>query len=233
MHVDLAYGRLAPIVGFEALCWVFVPLREPDQSGLATGREMPRLEALEKALVPELTQALGAAYVARATTHGRREFYFYARSAEGLQEVVRRVLAGFPEYGCDAGSQKDAAWSHFTTVLFPAPYELQLMHTRHEIERLRAQGDQGGPREVRHFVFFADWKARAGYRTWAEQQGFACEEPPLTPGGPVPERPFRLVMRRQDPVELPSMSRLVAELFERAHDAQGEYDGWECEVAQA
>ena len=233
VHVDLAYGKLAPVPGFASLCWVFVPLREADPSGLATQKETPRLAALEGALVPALTQALGAAYVARATTHGRREFYFYARSADGLQEAVRAVFAAFPDYGCDAGAQQDAGWSHFTSVLFPAPYELQLMHTRQEVDRLVKQGDCGKERPVRHFVYFADWQTRTAFRGWAESRGFTCTEPPVVPGGAVPERPFQLVLSRSDPIDLVAMSALVAELFEAASERQGEYDGWETAVVPA
>lgn len=230
VQVDLSYGRLAPLSGFEALCWVFVPLREPDPSGLATQRETPRLEALEKELVPLVTRTLSAAYVARATTHGRREFYFYARSADGLQELVRGVFARFPEYGCDAGAQKDAAWSHFLNVLFPAPHELQLMHTRQEVERLRKGGATPAPRRVRHFVWFADWKARADFRAHAESVGFATEESAPDAAGPVQGRPFRLVLVRDEVVEHAAMAALVSELFERAAAAQGEYDGWETDL---
>jgi hypothetical protein len=227
VYVDLAYAAAAPLQGFGSLCWVLVPLARPLANGLASPEETPRLAELENALVPAITKELPAAYVARATTHGRRELYFYARDADRLGAIVRAVPT---EYRCEVGARPDPGWSHFLGVLMPGPHELQLMHTRDQLKELQRRGDGGGPRPVRHFAWFADWQSRARFRAWAEGQGFACADHVPSAAGPVPGRPFGCVLERVDAASEAALPPLVAVLFEQAAGLGGEYDGWESAV---
>lgn len=229
VQVDLAHATRAPVPGLGVLCWVVVPLQAPLPNGLAAPGETPRLAALEEALVPELTRELQAAYVARATTHGRRELYFYARDAERLGACARTALTAFPEYAVDVGARPDETWSHFLGVLMPGPHELQLMHTREQLRELQRRGDRGGERPIRHFAYFADWQSRQRFGQWARDQGFACADLAVAEG-PAPGRPFGCRLERADLPDEAGLTALVTALSDKAQELGGEYDGWECDV---
>ena len=229
VQVDLAWAPSAPVRELATLCWVVVRLCAPLPSGLAAPEETPRLAELESALVPRVTRELGAAYVARATTQGRRELYFYARDAARLGDCARAALAAFPEHAFETGSRPDEAWSHFLGVLMPGPHELQLMHTREQLHELARRGDRGSPRQIRHFAYFADWQSRQRFGQWAQQKGFASEDLAVAEG-PAPGRPFGCRLAREDRPDEATLAALVDALLEKANELGGEYDGWECDV---
>ena len=233
VFLDLGYGQGPPPAGLTTLVYVFVPMRQARPDGLSSREEADRLAALEDALVPALVQGLPAAFVARATTRGHREFYFYAQDPGRLGELLAAVFTDFSDYRCEHGTRPDPEWSHYREVLFPAPVELQLMHNRHVLEQLRERGDDGSrARPLRHHLYFPDWKSRIAFSQWAAPRGYRCEDLPPRPE-PVADKPFGLVLHHVAALPLEGINAIVSELFAQAETGGGEYDGWETEVVQA
>ena len=49
----------------------------------------------------------------RITTDGRREFYYYGPSSDGIPGAVTRVMSSFPGYSWDADSKHEPEWDQY------------------------------------------------------------------------------------------------------------------------
>jgi regulator of RNase E activity RraB len=225
--VDLGIHWDAPQVQRPWLLRIVVTLREPGQDGLGVPEEVDTLYAIEDELFRCVAEGLTARYVGRTTSQGRREFCFYAKSAARLEEQVAVAQRTYPAYSIAATSQQDPAWDYYFDTLYPSDLDLQGIETRRAIDRLGQQGDDlSQPREVVHLLLFPTAQARAEFLRQVESEEFRCEE--FSP--PEDEEQvnrFGLRLIRRDPVTLEYIDGLVVDLFLRAGNCGGEYDGWE------
>ena len=229
--VDLGIHWDAPQVQRPWLLRIAVTLREPGQDGLGVPEEVDTLYEVEDELFRCVAEGLIARYVGRTTSQGRREFYFYAKSAERLDAQIGVVQRKFPAYSIAATSQHDPGWNFYFDTLYPSDLDLQGIETRRAIDRLGQQGDDlNQPREVVHILLFPTADARTKCVRQVESEGFRCEE--FSP--PEDEEDvnrYGLRLTRRDPVTLEFIDGLVVDLFLRAENCGGEYDGWETSLA--
>jgi hypothetical protein len=198
IYLNLGIHERAPEPGRPCLFWVWLQMLEPQPDGLSSNQEFERLVAIEDALTAALTPS-GALLVGRSTTQGRREFYYYAPSADGLQAVVDRSLRAFRGYRAETGAKHDPQWSQYFDFLYPAPAQQRQIDNRRTIEAIEKEGDTlVTPRPVSHFLYFPTTEARTGFLDTISPEGFRVVPGSLSTHSDQP-RPYGVQLERSDP----------------------------------
>ena len=233
IFVDLGVRPDVPLEKRPWLLWVFVELRSPNAEGMSTQTEAPTLHAIGDALDAMIAPACGAQLVGRITGAGRREFYFYGEEPGPLDEAVGNAMKGFASYAHECGSSLQPDWEQYLNLLYPSASNLQSMFNRRVLEELAERGDSHEtPRQVDHWLEFADEAARAACRDTLLAIEFRLE-------GEFPseqaddDMPYTLVVSRVDSVDSHTINGITLELARLAGEHGGRYDGWECPVTQA
>lgn len=183
---------------------------------------------MEDRLTKSMAEAFGAVFCGRITTCGRREFYFYAASSDGLQHIVERALSEFSGYEFECGSKSDPIWAQYLEVLYPGEEDQQRMKNRKVLDVLEQKGDRlNAPRDIRHWIYFRTEDERAGFRSAVLPLEYRVEFEPLSEGAGLP---FGLCISRFQSVKPTELNDAVIELFRLAEKYHGDYDGWETEL---
>jgi uncharacterized protein (TIGR01619 family) len=225
--VDLALVETAPIASKPWLLWVWVYFRTPRADGLSDSKEAPTLYKIEDALTAEVSQKCRAIACGRITTEGRREFYFYGETQEGLIGAVKAALAGFEGYNYDLGEKEDPSWTQYLDVLFPSSEDLQKIGNQDFLENLESHGDvHTVEREVRHWMYFRSNDSRQSFKKAVSNAGFRI----LSESNAKGDYPFGIAVARTQSVEQEVIDETVIQLLHLSQEFDGEYDGWETQV---
>ena len=225
--VNLGLREVAPIVSKPWLLWTWVYFQSPRADGLSDGKEAPTLYKIEDTLNLCVSYACQAIPCGRITTDGRREFYFYGETKNGLRHAVAAALKGFDGYRFDLGIQEDSNWEQYINVLYPSPENLQRIANMDLLDVLVEKGDVlTVPREVQHWMYFRSEPSRAQFRDAAFAAGFRITSESDSKG----EYPFGISVARVQSIEQDSIDRTVIELLTLSQRFDGDYDGWETPV---
>lgn len=235
--VDLARLEGAPLATHPLRLEVRVPLRVPDEDGLAGEEEMTDLLGIESQLFADLAESSGALALGHVTTRGERVWYFQVAKASGLDAAVAESLEDAEGYVPSITAVDDPEWELYRGLLVPEPLEFQSIQNRRMCSTLLEHGDDLQlPRVVTHWAFFPTEEERARFRGAVEGQGFATHDdrlPEDEEGNPQPleiEGELCLCFERKDSVDVAQVDELVLPLFELAEQCGGRYDGWETTV---
>jgi regulator of RNase E activity RraB len=222
--------RLRPKVPMESrphLLWVKVQLRSPKPNGLSDRAELEALATIEDNLRSGLKAACRAVEVGRITTAGRQELYFYAARDQGFQDAVSAVMQKFNAYKFEMGSTADPEWRQYLDALYPTGEDFQRMSNMDVLDSLLSAGDTLRPaRDVRHWIYFGSQADRQWLAAKAKALGYRIG--PETDG--PQDRPFGLVLARDQSVTPDQIDSAVIELYRLAKQVGAEYDGWEAAV---
>jgi uncharacterized protein (TIGR01619 family) len=227
IFVNLGLRGEVPILSKPWLLWTWVHFQTPRADGLSDSKEAPTLYKIEDALDLCLSRACQAIPCGRITTEGRREFYFYGETNNGLRHAVKAALKGFEGYRYDIGSQEDSEWGQYLNVLYPSPDDLQRIANMDLLDVLREKGDVlTVAREVQHWMYFGSEQSRSQFRDAAIASGFRVISESTSEGN----LPFGIVVARTQSIEQESIDRTVIELLNLSRRFDGDYDGWETPV---
>lgn len=231
IYLDMGLKKSAPRPKLHALLVVRVFLRYPDPgNGMSTDAEYEVLVAIEDQLAQALKEDVGAVYVGRITTDGRREFFFYSPGAGDFGSIARAALSAFPGYRIEAWGQADPGWKQYLAVLYPRGQSLRWITDKALIEALAARGDQGDvARPIRHVSYFPSASERAGFTGAIENAGFTVSGLPET-GRAADPRPYGVAYQLSQSASLAVVSATTGLLTQLSEKNGGTYDGWECEV---
>lgn len=231
IYLNLGLRQEVPLPNKNWLLWVWVYLKQPRPDGLSSSNEAPVLFRIEDRLNEQMKSQFGAILSGRITTEGRREFYFYGEHNDGLEACVASALGAFNDYQFDFGSQRDATWNQYLSVLYPSEEELQKIRNRSVLDALEREGDiDTTVREVSHWVYFQTPDQRDRFLKDAIQLGYRqgnhlCGSHEL--------RPFGIIIHRDQAVTSDLIDEAVIELFRLANHHGAEYDGWETMVEKS
>lgn len=227
IFVNLGLRGEVPIASKPWLLWTWVYFQSPRADGLSDGKEAPTLYKIEDALNASVSHACRAIPCGRITTDGRREFYFYGETEEGLRQGVSAGLKDFEGYRFDIGSQKDSEWEQYLNVLYPSSEDLQRIANMDLLDVLRDKGDVlTAAREVQHWMYFSSESSRVLFREAAAAVGYRFVSESISKR----DLPFGIVVGRTQSIEQASIDRTVIELLHLSQRFDGEYDGWETPV---
>jgi uncharacterized protein (TIGR01619 family) len=225
MLLDLGLAGEAPIPGLSVMCYVTIDFLDPDENGMSKRGEYGRLMAIEDALVPALTHET-CMFVGRCTTNGQRDFFFYMDNAKGVEDRAEAVMAKFDEYTWDMGLVEEPGWDTYLDFLYPDEQGRDTIWNNRVRRQLQENGDKGSePREIDHWLYFPSEQDRAAFTAEVETEKFR-----ITPLNPEPDKPFGLLVQREDaPDDIDDVTWPLRELA-GAHG--GTYDGWGCSVVE-
>lgn len=231
ISVDLGLrSNSKPLLTRKMLIWVWVKMKFPRGDGLSDSVEFDTLSAIEESIVSVLQRKCDAIQVGRITTDGRKEFYFYAPSANNLEELVKGAMKKQPRYQILSGYKEDDNWTQYYELLYPTENQLQWISDRKTVDQLKARGDRLEiPRKVSYWIYFKSIDARDEYKFWVVKEGFKIEhETFINEKGQ--DCPFCLQISRMDTTELHNINPISIKLKDLAKQFNGDYDGWESPI---
>jgi hypothetical protein len=230
IRLDLGLRATIPDLSRPWLLWVWVYFKQPRPDGLSSDEEFAQLCSLEDELTPALEKTTDGVFVGCITTDGRREFYFYAESPEGLKENVSQCVGvshGY-EFWCDA--KADPGWTQYLHVLYPSDEQRELIENRRLLDLMEQRGDRlESARDMRHWSYFRDEVDRELFGRTVQRLGYSVQSQHT-----VEERndglPYGVCISRKQEMTRSAVDAAVIELFRASKSANGTYDGWECEL---
>ena len=129
IYLDLAKAKVAPVRSQPHSTMVSVAMLRAQENGMSSDDEFDDLIALEDDLVAR-ADAIGATYVGRLTTRGRRVFYLYSSTPKEVESAVRDVMGRHPSYVVAVTDRPDPEWSTYFDFLYPSEANYQLMMNR-------------------------------------------------------------------------------------------------------
>jgi regulator of RNase E activity RraB len=231
VFVNLGLAPDAPIRSNPWRLRVRLFMRDPRPDGLSRSDESPTLFLIEDALNHHIEKECNAITPGRITTHGHREFCYYAQRTDQFHAAVVTALAGFPGYRFEVAEKLDSEWDFYLKVLYPSREAMERIKNRELLEVLEKQGDViATAREVQHWLFFPANEARARFRHEVQNMGFAIGyEYELEPQKEEGLR-FGITVTKHQAVTQDLIDDAVLQLSRLAERFGGDYDGWETQV---
>jgi hypothetical protein len=129
IHLDLAQARVAPVGSRQHSTMVSVAMLRARENGMSSDDEFDDLVALEDDLAAQ-AMAIGASYVGRLTTRGRRVFYLYSSDPTEVEAAVVGVMRRHSPYRLEVSDRPDPDWSTYFDFLYPSAADHQRMINR-------------------------------------------------------------------------------------------------------
>jgi regulator of RNase E activity RraB len=224
IYLDLGAVEHAPMAALPIMAFIRLSMREPRSDGLSSQQEFGTLCAIEDHLAETLFSD-DVHYVGRCTTNACRDFVFYIADAADWGERVAASLQAFPDYQYEVGAREDSAWATYTGYLYPGERDMQVIENRRVCQLLEEQGDKlQAPREISHWLSFADPQAMAAYAQSVAPMGFEVRS---QDDAPDDEGQYTLQLCRTDVPGYSAINDVSLPLFDLAKAQGGSYDGWE------
>jgi len=226
-EVDLHLFEEAPQRERPWLMWVFVKFRSPTPQGWCGEEEAESINAMRNDLVAELEKSIDGCYAGTRANDGWMEIYFYAPSAKGFEPSAASVMKEHAIYAYEAGSARDAKWEHYLNELYPEPFYMLQMQSRHTIEVLLDEGDDlCKEREVEHYFFFQTTSSRE--RFTEAMTTFECKE---LIEEEQSDYAYGVTLAKSHALDEKTLDDISYELFGAAMKEHGSYEGWSTVLA--
>jgi uncharacterized protein (TIGR01619 family) len=228
--VDLGIRSSVPLKSHQYMGYMRTKMNDPRPDGLSSQEEFDKLSNIERAVERAISADNDAHfYVGRNTSSGHRDFYFYTSNLESLHQCLQNVVQDFPQYEFSLGGRKDEAWSTYLDFLYPRPTDHQRMMDRRVCEQLEAKGDDlDAEREIDHRVYFTEKSNLKRYQNYLNSEGFLDIQKGKTK--PVFGTHYVDFKHWGAPRQV---SDVVYDLYTKAVELGGDYDGWGCSVTKA
>jgi uncharacterized protein (TIGR01619 family) len=228
-YVDLGLSKIAPATDKPNLVWISVKMNNPRDNGLSSSEEFDALSAIEDRLQEFIFRNHSSIYAGRLTSNSKTDFYFYFGDTALYDKTISEAMVAFPSYTYDFGIKEDAEWNSYLNFIYPNPRQFQSIQNRRVIDNLEKNGDPlTKARRVDHWIYFKTHTDRAEFLDKIEQLKFdIVSKDKKTSSG---DSPYKLHISRIDNVDIDSVDNYVLELWEKATECNGDYDGWETSV---
>jgi len=228
--VDLGIRPSVPLNSHGFMGYMRTTMNAPRPDGLSSQEEFDTLreigDAVERAISSDGEAHI---YVGRNTSGGHRDFYFYTINLENLHQCLEQVVQAFPQYEFSLGGREDAGWSTYLNFLYPNPADKQRMMDRRVCEHLEIKGDDLDlEREIDHRAYFANKIRLKEYQSYLIENDYFDIQIGKTK--PIFGTHFIDFKHIGAPKQV---SGVVYDLFTKAVELGGEYDGWGCSVTKS
>jgi uncharacterized protein (TIGR01619 family) len=228
---DFGIRDSAPLSDLSELTWLCLYIDKVRADGFPESSEFEQLNKVDDAIDEIVSIATGdICYVGRATSNGRRTYFFYGTISSLTEKSLASALSAYPKYRFDLGSKSEPEWNTYFEYLFPDARQYQTISNGHVLQALEEHGDRlAVEREVDHWAYFENSFDRARFIE------------------AVCERDFRIVEELNDTENEPSygvhltcthavdrntIDAVTLQLFDCAHEHSGQYDGWETVIVK-
>lgn len=167
-EVDLSLYEDAPQAEKPYLLWLFVKNTDPLDGDFI---------AFRNDLIDTLKTQLDASYAGTIAKDGWCEIYFYAPSPKVFENLVAQTMGRHQSYAYERSTTRDGKWEMYLERLYPDPYVVLTIQSRHTIEALIEAGDDLRlEREVEHYFYFQTKSALERFLHSLNAYGFVLKE---------------------------------------------------------
>jgi len=206
------------------VCQVNIDLQQPGADGLHEVEENSDLNDFEDAFENVVIKKLKGKYVGRCTGKGKRALYAYLPTTTDAKEILEKALAPCTKYDPELNITFNSDWSYYFEGLFPNPEELRVILNEQVLRSLEEGGDPlDSPREIDHWIYFPSEETMETFKKGVVKDGFTVRAEGKEDG----DLPYSIHIAREDSVDRDSIHDLILDLFRKAEDLDGDYDGWE------
>jgi uncharacterized protein (TIGR01619 family) len=224
--VDLGLTTLAPVDTRPYRYVVSIGLLHASPNGLPNDQEFSTLSSIEESIQSSLRTQRSAVFVGHLFCEADMTLYFYLPDEQDPVPLINEVLQRFPGYSFRGKLEKDAGWEAYKDFLYPLPIQMQSINNLRVIEQLGSHGDiHEKERQVDHWIYFANEQDRASFIRKLNGKGFRVEGKETVDH--TDGKPFQLHISRVDKITPGSADAYILDLWQLAHDCNGDYDGWE------
>jgi len=116
VRTNTGYREFRSVSGYEHQGGIAVPLREPEATGLPGPTESAILGELEDTICSLLEEQAESLLVAVITTGGMREFVFYTREPQRVEQRVAELRKQITSHEIQLIIQLDRTWRIFARL---------------------------------------------------------------------------------------------------------------------
>jgi len=220
IEVDLSLIEEAPDVERPWVLWLFVKVSDPLDSNFVPFRDD---------LIRSLEANMDAVYAGTIAKEGWCELYFYAPSSKKFENITSDVMGQHTHYPYERGSFKDTKWELYQERLYPEPFVLITIQSRHTIEALLEAGDDvSQPREVEHYFFFQTPTALERFSVLMANNGFMVKE---KMNDDESDYSYGVTLVKTEPITNEQVEETTSMLYESVLQEHGHYEGWSTVLA--
>lgn len=227
---DLNLMNIAPVNGQDNVVYVSIKMPNPREDGLSSNKDADDLWQIEDEIIKAFdNNKLNYTFAGRLTSNGFRDLYFFGENTILMEKKVSSTMTAFPKYEFDFGHKPDKEWSGYFDFLYPLPRQMQVIQNRRVLEQLEKGGDDlTKKREVFHWIYFKTQNELDQFESFTNSLGFKTKNKGKT------EQPneykFVISISRVDKVGYDEIDEYTIELWEKAQELNGDYDGWETSI---
>jgi len=214
-EVDLSLVDDAPDEQRPWLLWLFVKVGNNEDSEFVRFRDD---------LIVTLDSQVEAVYVGTICKDGWCELYFYASTSKKFENITSEVMVRHSKYPYERGSSKDTKWEMYQERLYPEPFDIISIQSRHTLEALMEEGDDlSVPREVEHYFFFQTPTALQRFETSMLSQGFIIKE---HMNDDESDYVYGVTLLKTESITPEQVNETTSILYELVLQDHGHYEGW-------
>lgn len=226
--VDLGLREVAPIASLTELLIVEIPINNLRDNGLPENEEFKVLSDIEESFETTLSSNISCIFAGHLHCEGTTSFYFYIEEGTDVDGLLEKAIRPFKEYSFKNRRKTDPNWEGYFDFLYPAPIELQRLGNESVIRNLSEHGDDlEKERKVEHWIYFPSEADRSRFLDKIADQGFSVEDLSKDEDH---ELPYKAQISREDKVTLEATDEYILDLWQKAQDFNGNYDGWETSI---
>ena len=228
ISTDLGLVKIAPIQTQPYVVYISIKMNNPREDGLSSSDEAKILWKIEDEINANLdTQDVEFTSVGRLTSNGYRDFYFFASNTIIIEKIISETMVKFSDYKFDLGSKEDKEWKSYFDFLYPLPRQMQSIQNFRVVENIQKGGDDlSKEREVFHWIYFKESSKLDEFEKYTLDAGFKT----LSKGNTQGEFNYVIQISRIDKVGFNDIDEYTINLWEKAKEHEGEYDGWETSI---
>ena len=221
--VDLGLKSIAPLKDKLIRLRIDIKMQGSNSDGLPLPQEFERLNEIEEKMKAALINN-GAIHAGHLYCQGEMSLYEYLGNTDRLEAVVSETMSAYPNYKYEYKFDREENWESYSEFLYPLPIQMQSIHNQKVIAQLKANGDNLEiKRPVNHLIYFKTESDIDKFLVEIKGKGFKVVKKEKVDEG---EYQLLLMLEREDRVDSQSVDDYVLYLWQKAHDADGDYDGW-------
>ncbi|MEQ1605363.1 MAG: DUF695 domain-containing protein [Pyrinomonadaceae bacterium] len=222
--VDLGLKPIAPIANKPMRLRVGVIMNSPSENGLPMQSEFDVLNAIEDKISDSLTLGVGAVRAGHLYFNGTMYLYYYLGRGDAFESKLVDSMSGFSNYKYEYKLDDEPSWESYVELLYPLPIQMQSIQNQKVIDHLRSSGDKlDVKRPVDHFIYFKTETDLERFLNEIKGNGFEIVS---RERAEVDDYKWSVLLRRDDPIDPESVDNYVLYLWQKAYEANGDYDGW-------
>lgn len=227
LNMDLI--NVAPMKHLPYLLITGVKYDNCREDGFPTSEEFNALYNISDEVIKLVSELTTAEIVGSFTYQCQRLDYIYLADTTAVRKNLTNLYSSnYSSYEPYTNIKPDDQWEAYTKFLYPSEEILEYMSNEKVLMQLRQAGDDlTKPRQIDHWIYFADEKGRGEFISYVEKLGFKIENQEKQDDL---QYPYSLHISKVDSVHPNEINKLTLDLRNKAKELNGQYDGWETMV---